>query len=263
MDRQPDQNTASLEELYAAYGRRVHGLAFRMTGDAEAARDITQEVFLRVYRNLPRFRGESRIFTWIFAIARNACARHLRRARKTSFRSLAGLIDRAGEEPSPAAYAGMEREYYVRQVKDGCLLGLLRCLCFNQRIAFILYFLFDLPIDEIAAVVGKSANAARLLAHRARVKIKSFLCANCSLYDASNPCRCEKLVSFSLKRNWIRRYDPAVAPSRIEAEIKALRDEVLLCKTIFAGDPGLDLRSVVLASAKTPGKLIFSRKKVK
>jgi hypothetical protein len=60
-------------ELYQTHGRRVFNLAYRMTGNRATAEDVLQEVFVRVMEHANSFRGESSIYSWIFAIARNVC----------------------------------------------------------------------------------------------------------------------------------------------------------------------------------------------
>lgn len=64
---------AAFEALVNAYERRVYTLALRSTGSEADAADITQEVFLRAYRALPTFRGESGLSTWLYRITVNLC----------------------------------------------------------------------------------------------------------------------------------------------------------------------------------------------
>lgn len=96
------------------------------------------------------------------------------------------------------------------QVKDGCLLGLLRCLSLNQRIAFILKVLFDIPIEDVALIIDKSKNSTRILICRARKNLREFLCRNCSLYSEDNHCKCENLILFSLKQGWVEKYNHTI-----------------------------------------------------
>jgi len=64
---------AAFGELVDLYKNLVYGLVYRMVSDRSRADDLAQEVFLRVYRGLPYFRGEARLSTWIFRIAQNVC----------------------------------------------------------------------------------------------------------------------------------------------------------------------------------------------
>ena len=100
-----------------------------------------------------------------------------------------------------------EEEKYdlIDQVKEGCLTGLLQCLSSYQRTAFVLSILFKFSIAETAVIIGKTEGATKALVFRARKNLKGFLCNNCSLYDSSNHCKCENLISFSLNQGWIKK----------------------------------------------------------
>ncbi|MBN1533335.1 MAG: RNA polymerase sigma factor [Spirochaetes bacterium] len=248
------------QDLYASCGVMVYNLAYRMTGDAAAAEDITQETFLRAFAGYERFRGESAPSTWIYRIAKNLCLRHLRSASRGSFRSIEELIDAAGLGDSGAYDAG-ETDSYISQVREGCLLGLLRCLPFYQRIAFILSVLKDLPAAQVATILEKSENSVRLLVHRARKSLRGFLCKNCSLYSPGNRCRCENLISFSLARGWIDRCGPGADAESVAAELEMLEDEIALYRTLPERGGGLEGR--IAGMIQNGEHRIFSRTKVK
>ena len=192
-----------LGDLFRLYGARVYALAYRMTGNRQDAEDIAQETFLQVHRGLEGFRGESDVYTWIYAIARNLCYAKYRRAARTSFAGLETVLHQAAEVEAPSGLDAWEREHLAEQVRDGCLTGLLRCLSFGQRAAFVLHVLLRLPMSDVASILGTSEGASKVLVHRARRNLKQFLCSNCSAYDPDNPCRCENLIGFSLRREWI------------------------------------------------------------
>lgn len=86
-----DKNRFS--EIYSEYKGKIYNLVFRMTGDRAEAEDITQEAFIIVYQKLSTFRGESNIYTWIYAIAKNICLQHLRKVKRSRFQSIENLID--------------------------------------------------------------------------------------------------------------------------------------------------------------------------
>jgi RNA polymerase sigma factor (sigma-70 family) len=263
MDHTETETRPSFDKIYSSYSDKAYALAFRMIGDSELAYDIVQEAFIAIYNNLSKFRGESSISTWIYAIVKNTCLRHLKKIRKTSFSSIKKLIDTVSSPTSTDDFTGMEKRFYIDQVKNGCLLGLLRCLPFSQRMAFILNLLFDLPIEEVATAIEKSPNASRILVMRARRKIKRFLCENCSLYDKANTCQCENLVSFSLKQGWLEKYQSSVAPARIESEIRVFKDEIALLKTLPEIKADIDITPILQSAATNQRVNIFSKRKVK
>ena len=251
------------EVIYNKYSKKIYNLAFRMTGNADEASDITQDTFIQGFNTIDKFRGESQIYTWLYKIAKNNCLNYLNKKNKTTFLSLQELIDNTSA-PASEEISEDERSFYITQVKDGCLSGLLRCLSLQQRLAFILNVLLDLPIEQVAIVIDKSENATRILVHRAKQNIKDFLCINCSLYDSKNNCRCENLINFSLKQGWIGPHNISNSPVRIESEIKDLKNVVGLYKTLQESTPSDRLdKKIQLFLAGKEDFLILNAKKVK
>jgi RNA polymerase sigma factor (sigma-70 family) len=252
----PESSRLSVAELYRSYGRKVFNLAYRMTGDRSVAEDVLQEVFVRIIKNYKRFSGASSVYTWIFAITKNVCLR----TKQRTFRNFETLVATAKEPYESTSHDEIERHYYVRQVKDGCLTGLLRCLSFHQRVAFIMSVLYNVPTQTIAVALKKSANSVRILVSRAKDNLRTFLCKNCSLYDRANKCRCENMINFSLQHAWIAAYDSRTSPAIVEAELKEFKNEVLLYKSLSEQDPPRE-SSVHLLERKD--LLILSKRKVK
>ncbi len=222
-------NAESFVNIYTSYGRKIFNLAYRMTGNREDAADITQDTFIQVFRNLATFRGESQVYTWIYSIAKNQCHRYYKQQKRGSFRSFEALMNEAAGFPFEEKISELEKQHLIDQVKEGCLTGLLRCLSFYQRTAFILHVLLHIPMKSVSIILGKSEGATKVLVHRARTNLKQFLCDNCSLYNADNPCRCESLVGFSLKHGWIslengdKQTPKIIETAQIEREIRAMR----------------------------------------
>ncbi len=252
-----------IEIIYNQHCQKIYNLALRMTGDRDNASDITQETFIQALKSIGSFRGESQIYTWLYRIAMNKCIRFLNKKSRTTFLSLQEIIE---EVSSPVDQEIPEKQklQYISQVKEGCLSGLLRCLSYHQRLAFILNVLLDLTIEQVADITGKSSNATRILIHRSKQNLKEFLCNNCSLYDSNNPCRCENLINFSLKQGWIGSDSNTNDIMEIETEIKNLKDVVSLYKTIDEKKPSDDFNKQFkqLLDEKKKSK-IFRSKKVK
>lgn len=234
-----------------------------MTGDKDDASDITQDTFIQGFKSLDKFRGESQIYTWLYKIAKNKCLRFLEKKNKTTFLSLQELIDKSSS-PVSEDISETDKMNYISQVKDGCLSGLLRCLSLQQRLAFILNILLDLPLEQVASIIDKSENATRILVHRAKQNIKDFLCNNCSLFDSKNTCRCENLINFSLKQDWISLNNPSNNTVQIESEIKDLKDVVRLYKTLQETSPTSKFDKQIQRLLADKGDfLILNSKKVK
>lgn len=252
-----------LDFLYAAYGQKIYNLAYRMMGNHEDAEDITQETFIQVYRHIDQFRGESQLYTWIYTIARNLCHRLLKQRQKPTFASMEALLYSAQGVGSTRTFSDREKQILINQIKEGCLTGLLRCLSFYQRVAFILHVLLHLPVKDVAGILDKSEGATKVLVHRARQNLRDFLCQHCSLYASHNPCRCENLMSFSLAQGWISLDgDYEIEPDAILAEIDEMRKVIELYQTLIDQVPSNDLSQRIKTIIDCEDWLIFSPKKV-
>jgi len=187
----------ALSELLRDIQDDVFDLALRMLGDADDARDATQEVLVRVITKLSTFRGDSRFRTWVYRVAANALldARGPLRRRAASFAETAHLLEAAldegagGDPPTDAAHEALANE-----VKLFCTHGMLLCLDRPHRLAYILGKILELPGEEAAAVLGTSPAAYRKRLSRARREMEEFLSRHCGLANPEHRCRCVKLV---------------------------------------------------------------------
>jgi RNA polymerase sigma-70 factor (ECF subfamily) len=152
-------NPRAFELLLARHERKVWNFLRRSVGDATLAEDLLQEVFLRVIKAHAEWKGEAKFTTWIYAIARNLCIDHARRAVHRDARSLdaptraddaAGetLHDRLADGTRDAE--GLASDGQVRARVDEAVAALPP----DQREVFLLREVMDMPFAEIAAVVG-------------------------------------------------------------------------------------------------------------
>lgn len=251
----PVLDRAAIERLYAESLPRVAAFAARMLRDAEAGEDIAQESFAAALASASSFRGESSPLTWVLSIARKLCLKRLERMREISFADIEALIDARSEPPAPGR-SEEELRFYVEEVKEGCLAGLLLCLPEAQRCVFVLHLLNGFPIRQVAEVLGRSANATRILLFRARAGMRRFLCANCSRMARGGKCSCENMVEFSLERGLIQSYRPGLEVEDIEADLREFSDEVELYRSL--PDP-----AAAISSALESGKYRIAPKAAK
>jgi RNA polymerase sigma factor (sigma-70 family) len=246
MDGAPAGPGLDVGALFEEHGARILAFTRSLLGNLADAEDATQETFLRAHRAAGTFAAASAPSTWLYAIARNACLDRLRAGERRTFAGLEEVL--AAAAPGGAAAgstagveagveAGTQWRWYVDAVREGCLLGTLACLTADQRAAFVLRTVCGLSCADAAVVLGRSENAVRVLTHRARRALTSFLCRNCSVYDPANPCRCRNLVGFSLARGWIgpddrrlTRRDAAAVAERAAGAI----DEVARLADVYA-----------------------------
>lgn len=162
-------DAVSHRELYAKYAGKVHGFARRFLGDDQHAEDVTQEVFLRVFRKLESFRGESKFSTWLFRVTVNGC--------KNKRRSLERL---QRFDPDRFREARRDTEAPPERFIDDRTLGgrideALDTLSAEQRTVLLLKALDELSYREIGDLCGQSENQVRGKLYRARKAFRSAL----------------------------------------------------------------------------------------
>jgi RNA polymerase sigma-70 factor (ECF subfamily) len=159
-------------ELVARHTRRVFALAYRFTGRVDEAEDLTQEIFVKVYQSLDRYRaGDGSFAAWIMAVARNQAIDQYRRRRQERMRrvedpEIVDVVPSSDEGPLPA----IEREERRRIVHRG-----LRALPPDLRLPLILCDLQGLPYDEIAASLQLPLGTVKSRINRARLELAKRL----------------------------------------------------------------------------------------
>jgi len=166
----------AFEGLVDQYKRPIFNLVYRMLRDRDEAEDITQKVFIQVYRASDRYRPTAKFSTWIFTIARNLTLNEIRRrSRKPWTDSLDETTD--GEGPAqrldpPDHRARPANQELAHQEFLQCLEQAIDQLPENQRIAVLLCREGDISYEEMAKVMGCSLSAVKSLIFRGRETIK-------------------------------------------------------------------------------------------
>ena len=151
--------------LLPRYRDKVFRLTFSMLRDRAMAEDTTQDVFLRIWRALPGFAGNSQLSTWIYAIAKNGCLSELRKRRPTV--SLDQNDDEDSYNPAVAALAAPEADDSAT-VSVGQLLDQLPE---RYRQAVVLFYMEDKSYEQTAASLGLPLGTVKALLHRARKRL--------------------------------------------------------------------------------------------
>lgn len=206
--------------VYNKYYKDIYNMVIMITGSITDSEDITQETFVKAFKSISKFKGISKLSTWIFSIARNETFQFLKESKRRNTSDIEKLIEEANKTKNELNLTEEE------QVKEGCLTGLLQCLSTYQRSAFVVNILFNFSTAETASILGKTEGATKGLVFRARKNIREFLCKNCSLYKPGNHCKCENLISFSLNQGWIKKPSGKNLYKKIELDMETISSEI-------------------------------------
>jgi len=155
------------EALVRQFQARVFGIAFHYTGNAEDARDLAQEIFIRIYSHLDLCADERMFVPWMIRISRNACIDHLRRKKARP-----APVDIAVEEMVHLQAAGPnpEEHWMADSRKRVIHLAFRRLTALNREI-ILLREILGLSLDEIASVLKIPLGTVKSRSNRARIEL--------------------------------------------------------------------------------------------
>ena len=159
---------ASFNELVGLYQRRAMQVAVRMLGDADEAAEAVQNGFVKVYLNINRLREPKRFETWFFRIIANTAISQQRTAK-----GRAEKIRITGDCEGKKVFTPEQKEV-GKELKEAIRRAMLK-LSKKQAQAIALFGIEDLPQDEVAKIMGCSAEAVRWHVFKARQKLKVLL----------------------------------------------------------------------------------------
>jgi RNA polymerase sigma-70 factor, ECF subfamily len=176
------------DEIYKAYSDRIFNYLSRTVGHDES-KDLTQEVFIKVYKSLKSFKSKSSMYTWIYRIATNAM---IDRMRKKSL-----IVDRCNLNDKQL-FCGHTAEYISEELKivedemHECICSYIKMLPPKYRTIIVLREYELMPVRDISEIMNiKQENAKKMLL-RARKKLREILEERCSFYyNEKNLLSCE------------------------------------------------------------------------
>ena len=157
----------TFHELYQAHHQRVYSICLRMTDDAAEAEDLTQDVFLHLFRTIGSFRGESAFTTWLHRLTVNLVLMHFRKQKRRREST-------SGELPFYAEADTLDP--IGMRVVDGILLSeVMAKLPNGYRQAVVLHDIEGLDHNEIAAMRGKAEGTSKSQLHKARIMLRQLI----------------------------------------------------------------------------------------
>ncbi len=157
---------SAFETLVRQHQKDLFRLAYRMTGNADDAKDLSQEAFLRAYRGLGTFDGRSSLSTWLYRITVNLCISHLRQRRVVDEREIPNTV----ADPAPKSLETLEEHEIHRAVAEA-----VAQLPPQQQATLLLRVHHGLPYREIAEILESSEGTVRVNYFHAVAKLKTQL----------------------------------------------------------------------------------------
>ena len=163
------------DSIVRQYNQRIYNLAYRFTGRFDEAEDLTQEVFLKVYRTLNSYRSESgALVTWIVRVGRNNIIDHYRKFKTERTHTDSLEVEYEKAEENPARYANPAQALEQRELSERVHQALLR-ISEDLREAVILRDLEEFTYEEIASMLDLPLGTVKSRINRGRAELARLL----------------------------------------------------------------------------------------
>ena len=166
--RNPETRSYGFNMLVRTYQKRVYWHARKMVIDHDDADDVTQEVFIKIHKNIAGFREDAQLYTWIYRIATNECLTFLQRKKRRFFLPIGDVEGELSAKLDTSPHVSGD-EIQLKLQK-----ALLK-LPDKQRLVFNMKYFDDMPYEQIAEITQTSVGALKASYHHAVKKIENYL----------------------------------------------------------------------------------------
>jgi RNA polymerase sigma-70 factor (ECF subfamily) len=161
------ENEARFNQIVSDYSEKIYWHVRPMVESHEDADDLVQEIYIKIWKSLDSFRGDSDIYTWIYRIATNETLNFLRKKKVRAF-----LNFRAAEEEALGKVAS--DPYFNGTAAENALRREILRLPEKQRIVFSMRYYEEMPYEKMAEILGTSEGALKASYHIASEKIRKY-----------------------------------------------------------------------------------------
>lgn len=177
IERIKQGNLKAFDELYCRYLKPIYGYIYKRVNHREDAEDITQDVFVRVFRHIKNFRGEAFFASWLYLIAKNEISRFFK--KRSQLKRLLRENHLYLEKESSLVEA-REKEHSIFLLYQA-----IKTLPLRQRKALILRAIKEVPFSKISLTLGESEEATKYIYYRAIRNLKKYFKKRRSLFGDS------------------------------------------------------------------------------
>ncbi len=195
----------ALERIILSVQDMIYNIALKMLWHPEDAQDATQEILLKVITNLSSFESKSTFNTWVYRLSINTLINFKNRIQqqKISFEAYAIQLHQGFADDIHYTSNESERKLLIIEAKVGCSNAMLQCLNADSRLVYILGEILEFNSTEASFILDIPPSNFRKKLSRARIKMNSFLQANCGIINPKNTCRCHKKVDDAIQKKRI------------------------------------------------------------
>lgn len=158
----------NFDEIIDRYKDVIFRMVYMHIGDFHKSEDITQEIFIKIYRNLSKFRGDSNIYTWIYKITINTIRTY---AKKDKALGNALPIDYIEDVPDDT----WDENELIEALQNTRVISLIQRLPEKYKEILILYYYQDLKVEDICSVLNEPSGTIKSKLHRGRNMLKEML----------------------------------------------------------------------------------------
>jgi len=169
IERAKEGDQSAFQQIVDKYKTQVASIAYKMVGDYEDAKDISQIVFVKTYQNLVNFDTSKKLSTWLYRITINASIDFIRKHKKHKHELLDNIFGELREKKQDV------EKIYQRSLIKWAINDSMGALNPRQKAVFVLRDLEGLDIKEVAQITGMPQATVRWYLHRARSKLRSEL----------------------------------------------------------------------------------------
>lgn len=172
-----ERDEKAFREIVELYGNQVYNLTFRMIGNREEAEDLSQEVFITVFKSIDSFRGDSKFSTWLYRVTANHCKNRIKYLARRHDRGKAEYDEGVAREavdgqlsapsPSPRPDKHLEGMQLERLMQDA-----IATLDEDHRLVILLRDVEELSYEEICTITGLPDGTVKSRLHRARLALR-------------------------------------------------------------------------------------------
>lgn len=172
-----ERDEKAFREVVEQYSDRVYNLTYRMLGNREEAEDLSQEVFITVFKSIDSFRGDAKLSTWLYRIAVNHCKNRIKYLSRRHDRDQSEYDEEimrdeaagAATAPNPAPRPDKQLEgVELEQIMQQCIAALDE----EHRLLIVLRDVEELSYEEICAITGLPNGTVKSRLHRARMALR-------------------------------------------------------------------------------------------